>query len=234
MISHFNRVMKSLVRTKPALMVAVGMLLIAMFAKLSSELVEQELDSTDSRILIALSKWRTPSLDSMAVDITALGSVPVLFLVVGCVGVVLALDRQWWLVAHLLAASIGGALFTAFFKAYWARERPHVISRIMEMPGFSYPSGHSLAAASVLVSLGLLAQRLLAARAARAATMGAAFVLIALVGASRMYLGVHYPSDVLAGVLFGVGWALLVEAGMRVGRARFERRQPDQRRSRPE
>ncbi len=150
-------------------------------------------------------------------DLTALGGVLLrnLFALVGVLALALLhLRRQ----AVWLALTIGlGWIGNGAAKLLFARTRPDVVPHWMEAGGHSFPSGHSFGAALVYWSLALAFLSLSARPAIRSALLVAALVVSIAVALSRLWLGVHFPTDVLAGWLGGTGWAFLAAAwGQRV------------------
>ncbi|MEH3046212.1 phosphatase PAP2 family protein [Sphingomonas adhaesiva] len=143
------------------------------------------------------------------VDITALGSGTVLTLAV-VVAVGLLLVRRLWLTAALvLAATVTGSLLAAQAKFFFHRTRPELVDHLVPVTGLSFPSGHATNSAIVYLTLaGLLAQVERGHRA-RSYTSAVAILLVGAIGVSRVYLGVHWPSDVVAGWCAGTGWAAL-------------------------
>jgi undecaprenyl-diphosphatase len=140
-------------------------------------------------------------------DVTALGSYAVLSLVVIAVAGFLRLqghDKAMWLV---LLASAGGALISHLLKMYYARERPDLLPLAGTMTP-SFPSGHAMLSAVIYLSLGVLLAQTAFKRRVKAYCLTVALVLTFVVGISRIYLGVHYPTDVLAGWTVGLVWAL--------------------------
>jgi undecaprenyl-diphosphatase len=112
---------------------------------------------------------------------------------------------------HLIAAGGGAGVLTWFFKHYFARPRPQVVEHLVKVSAnLSYPSGHALGTAACYFSFALIARRHLPRHATREFLIGFTLLTIVLVGMSRVYLGVHYASDVLAGTMMGVGWSLLL------------------------
>lgn len=142
-------------------------------------------------------------------DVTALGSAPVLVILVLAVAGALAARRQYHAVVLLLAATVGGVLLNNALKGVFARPRPDVDLHLTEVRSMSFPSGHAMESAIIYLTLAAIVSRLVESRALRLYFLGVATFLTLLVGLSRVYLGVHYPSDVLAGWTAGLAWALL-------------------------
>jgi undecaprenyl-diphosphatase len=207
-----RRSYRELLRARWTLLAALGTLAIALFLKLTSELTEGELDGFDRTILQHVISLRTPPLNGIAVDLTALGSVTVLTLIATVAGTLFALGRHWGSVSQLLLAALGGAICSTLLKRMLERERPPELGRLVHVASFSYPSGHSLASSSIYLTLAILAARQMPQPSARRLSIAFAVLLAATVGMSRAYIGVHYPSDIAAGLSLGFGWALLVSA----------------------
>jgi undecaprenyl-diphosphatase len=142
-------------------------------------------------------------------DITSLGSAPVLAIFVVAVAGALEVRRQHHAVALLLAATVGGILLNESLKDLFGRPRPELALRLTEVRSLSFPSGHAMLSAIIYLTLAALLTRLVEGRALRVYFVALAALLTLLVGLSRIYLGVHYPSDVLAGWAAGLAWALL-------------------------
>ena len=180
------------------------------FIKITSELLEHEVFDADRTILICFAKARTPWLTVVAVDLTALGSVTlvVLFLTIALCVLLLLKDRTGAL--QLLAASVGAGILTTTIKNYIDQPRPGIVPQLIQVSGLSYPSGHSLAAASLYLTVAILVCRHLQRTGDQITILAITAAVILLVGISRIYLGVHYPSDVASGISLGVAWALLL------------------------
>jgi undecaprenyl-diphosphatase len=142
-------------------------------------------------------------------DVTALGSAPVLSIFVLAVAGALAARRQFHAVLLLLAATIGGILLNDALKGLFARPRPDVALHLIEVRSLSFPSGHAMESAIIYLTLAALLTRLVQSRTLRLYFLGVAAFLTLIVGLSRVYLGVHYPSDVLAGWTAGLAWSLV-------------------------
>jgi undecaprenyl-diphosphatase len=185
------------------------------FLDLSGDVAEGDTRAFDMAVLRALRLPGDPSglvgppwLHVAAADVTALGSVTVLGLfVVLAVALMLCLKR-WSEALVVLAGAGGGVAISQGLKQLFGRERPEMVYRAVEAANPSFPSGHAMLSAVVFLTLGALAARFAPRRRVKALALGAAVLLSLLVGASRVYLGVHWTSDVLAGWSVGAAWAM--------------------------
>jgi undecaprenyl-diphosphatase len=186
------------------------------FLKIADAVGAGATQKADERILRAL---RNPSdlsdpigpswVDEAGRDLTALGGVVVLFLVTAAVLGFLLLARKYHAVLLLLVATLGGLLISSLLKNYYERPRPAVVPYLSYVYSSSFPSGHSMLSAVVYLTLGSLLAHLAERRRLKIYCVAVAMLLTFLVGASRVYLGVHYPTDVLAGWAAGLAWAVL-------------------------
>jgi undecaprenyl-diphosphatase len=192
----------------------VGACLLA-FSHIAEEVGEGDTRAFDRTIIYAL---RTPGdlhrpigpdwLNTAAVDVTALGSITVLgILVLLACGLFLSL-RRWREALLLLLASGGGLIITNTLKDVFQRDRPPQILHAVPAIDPSFPSGHAVLSATVFLTLGALIAHFAEQRRVRVYALTAAVVLAVTVGCSRVYLGVHWPTDVLAGWCVGSAWAL--------------------------
>ncbi|WP_010184482.1 phosphatase PAP2 family protein [Sphingomonas sp. PAMC 26605] len=148
--------------------------------------------------------WLTRSI----LDITALGGPTVLVLVAAATAGLLIVQRHWLTLALVLGGTISGSLVVTAVKALIGRTRPAVTDHLVAAYDASFPSGHAANSACVYLTLALLLLQITEHRAVRRYGLGAALLLVAAIGFSRVYLGVHWPSDVLAGWTFGGLWAV--------------------------
>ncbi len=205
-------------RTELTLLVsafAVLLLTIA-FVQLAGEVLEGDTQHFDERVLAALRDPSNPAspigpswLRGVALDITALGSATVLGLTVLAVCGFLLLQGLRRHALFVLLASGSGWVLNAVLKEAFGRPRPEVVPHLREVLTLSFPSGHAMTTAVIYLTLGALLMRIADRRATQVYILGMAMLATVLVGASRVYLGVHYPTDVLAGWLVGLSWALL-------------------------
>jgi undecaprenyl-diphosphatase len=190
--------------------------LIGAFIVLSSEVQEaaggqpELIGRLDQALLNLAVAIRSPSIDGVAIDLTAMGSGVVLSILVGIFGLFFVLQRKYRTALQLVFASAGAGVVTHLLKSYFERSRPAVAFRVVEVHGFSYPSGHSLASAAVYFSIAIVLSKSFRSPAAKAVIHSIFLALILLIGFTRIYLGVHFFSDVTAGILLGIAWASLM------------------------
>lgn len=190
--------------------------LIWIFATLAGEVMEGDTRQFDEWVLGALRQRADPGqlrgpkwLASGAQDLTALGSPTVLGLTVLAVTGYLFLHGLYRNGMFIFVASVGGWVLNWLLKAVFARSRPDIVPHLREVMSSSFPSGHALTSAAVYLTLGALLMRIAEGRLAKYYCIAMAMLLTFLVGSSRVFLGVHYPTDVVAGWLIGMSWALL-------------------------
>ncbi len=184
------------------------------------ELMEVARDTTphafDTEILLAFRQAGHPDvplgplwLQGAMRDITSLGSSTVLVLIVAAVIVYLLLIRKAGTALFILVAVAGGQALSSLLKAGVDRPRPDLVSHLVTETSLSFPSGHAMVSAVTYLTLGSLAARFLPGRTTKIFVLCLAVLTTLLVGVSRIYLGVHWPSDVLAGWCAGFAWAML-------------------------
>lgn len=143
-------------------------------------------------------------------DATTLGGWPLLTIFTIMITAYLLMRSHWVHAGVLVASVLGQSMLVALAKDYFVRNRPDAALHLVEATSYSFPSGHSASAAAVYLALAAILSREVARRREKAFIIGAAIFLTVLVGFTRVYLGVHYPTDVLAGWAFGAAWASLV------------------------
>ncbi|RJR38364.1 MAG: phosphatase PAP2 family protein [Desulfobacteraceae bacterium] len=195
------------------LMVAGG---IWAFSEIASEMMEGETQDFDKMLILAM---RNPAdlsdpvgpfwVEEMGRDITALGSIGVLTLVTLSVAGFLILDGKRRASLLITATVVGGLIISTMMKMSFDRPRPDLVPHGAHVYTASFPSGHSAQSAVVYLTLGALLARVYRRRRLKAYVLFLAVLVTFLVGVSRVYLGVHWPTDVLGGWTLGATWALL-------------------------
>jgi undecaprenyl-diphosphatase len=199
------------------ILIAVLVLAAGLWAlvELTDEMAEGETEAFDTRILLALRNPADPAdpvgpkwVEELGRDFTALGGVGVLSML--SIGVVcyLFLIRKNHLAAFVAATVGSGILTSSLLKFGFNRPRPELVPHDSYVYTSSFPSGHSMMSALTYFTLAALLVRAHAARRVRIFLMCAAVLLTLAVGVSRVYLGVHWPTDVLAGWTAGAVWAI--------------------------
>ncbi|MBW8268055.1 phosphatase PAP2 family protein [Caldovatus aquaticus] len=194
---------------------AAALALLAFFA-LAEAVLEGETRAFDRAVLLALRARADPSdpagprwLEEAARDVTALGSTAILGFATLAVAGYLALARRRAAARLVLVAVAGGALLSSLLKLGFERPRPDLVPHAAAVYTASFPSGHAMLSAVTWLTLGALLMRIEPRRRVKAYVLAMAVLTTLLVGASRIYLGVHWPTDVLAGWSLGAAWALL-------------------------
>jgi undecaprenyl-diphosphatase len=148
----------------------------------------------------------------VARDVTALGGVAVLTLVTAAVIGYLWLEERYGAMKFIGAATVGGVILSSILKHFYRRPRPELVAHLSSTYTTSFPSGHSMLSATVYLTLGLLMASFVRQRRLKFYFVSIALGVTFLVGVSRVFMGVHYPTDVLAGWSAGLTWALLCAA----------------------
>ncbi|SDA50782.1 phosphatase PAP2 family protein [Mesorhizobium qingshengii] len=170
----------------------------------------------DTEILLAFRQAGQPGvpigapwLEGAMRDITSLGSVSVLVLITAATIIYLLLIRRPATAFLIFVAVAGGQALSSLLKVGVDRPRPELVSHLVTETSLSFPSGHAMLSAVTYLTLGSLAARFLPGRTTKVYVLSLAVLTTLLVGVSRIYLGVHWPSDVLAGWCAGFAWAML-------------------------
>jgi undecaprenyl-diphosphatase len=219
---HYGRLVVGWLREQDARLLIAALVTafsIFLFIEIADEVMEKETQSLDERIIIAL---REPNdladpigpiwVEEAVRDISALGSHSVLTLFVACVLIFLVLIKRYKASLFVLGAALGGAMLSHSLKLFFARPRPDIVSHGTHIMTYSFPSGHSMLSATVYLTLGALITELVTRKRLKSYFLIVAMLISFIVGLSRIYLGVHYPSDVLAGWCAGLFWAALITA----------------------
>jgi undecaprenyl-diphosphatase len=185
------------------------------FATLASDVKEGETYGFDRRILLAmrhpgdLSPIGSPAFQEAVRDVSALGGVSLLGLVTMIAAGFLVLDGKSHMAWFAAGSVAGGMVVAELLKDIFQRPRPEIVPHIAYAANSSFPSRHSMMSAVTYLTLAALLARSQERRRLKAYFLLLAALLTFLVGLSRVYLGVHWPTDVLAGWMAGAVWAML-------------------------
>ncbi len=176
------------------------------FLDLAEALREEQLGTYDNEIQQWIFGFRDPALTPTVAFITDLGDRYAYFVVVGIMSAFLLFKKRYWLVGQVFFVGLISALATIALKHTYNRQRP-AIEHLVEIGGLSFPSGHSLSAMAFYGFVIYLIVRFARSRTLKIMLSVLCILLILAIGLSRIYLGVHYPSDVAAGFAGGLIWA---------------------------
>ncbi|MBB3934933.1 phosphatase PAP2 family protein [Aureimonas phyllosphaerae] len=186
------------------------------FLTIASEMREGETHAFDDAILRALRSPTDPAdpigpfwIEAIMRDLTALGGYTVLSLILVLAVTYLLMKGKRASALMMAVAVVGGVILSNLLKIGFDRQRPDVVAHLVDVHSLSFPSGHAMLSAVTYLTLGALLARSERGIVMRAYFMGVAIVLTLLIGSSRVYLGVHYPTDVLAGWCAGSAWAFI-------------------------
>ena len=186
------------------------------FVALAEEVIEGDAGKFDEHVLLALRRHDNLAVPigphwtlQVARDLTAFGGVLGITLITGTVAGYLALQRRFGLLTVVLASVIGGTVLSLFLKHAFHRPRPEIVPHLTDIASSSFPSGHSMLSSVAYLTMAALLARAVHDLKTKIYFFVVAVVLIGLIGSSRVYLGVHYPTDVLAGWGLGSVWAII-------------------------
>ncbi len=199
----------------------------AAFAELAEHVLAGGTQTFDVAILQWLHAHQSKPLTALMVEMTYLGTGTVVMVVVGVAALFLWHTEHKHSARLLLAATIGNILLNGVLKLVYHRARPSVFEWQTTAVSSSFPSGHAMSATVVYGTVAYLLLRLQKHHWAKMLTLIGAVLLILLICLTRLYLGVHYPSDVIGGIIVGLGWASFcmatLEASLVLARRRASR-----------
>jgi undecaprenyl-diphosphatase len=186
------------------------------FIALLDEVQEGGTQRFDAWAIRTLGAHQGPeALQEMGRDITALGGIALLSLLTITITGFLILEKKYHAAFYLLVATCGGGIISTVLKHFVNRDRPALVPHHSFVSSTSFPSGHSMLSAIVYLTLGALLARYTTDRKLRLYFLAVALTMTFMVGVSRVYVGVHWPTDVLAGWTAGAVWALICWIGAR-------------------
>ena len=202
-------------RSNKWLLLAFSTLLIGVFILFTAAVREADAGhiETVGQLDLFISQWmthhRNAALNTFFLFLTDLGSFNFLTMAVLIFAVCFIYLKRWVFAIQLISGSVGSALITYLLKAYFARSRPNVLQMLTTAQGYSYPSGHSLSSAGIYLTMAILLNQIFTRKVSKMIVFLVAALLAVGIAISRVYLGVHYFSDITAGLLVGTATASL-------------------------
>ncbi|MCV0395795.1 MAG: phosphatase PAP2 family protein [Rhizobiaceae bacterium] len=208
---------RALSRLDPATIVAVTVAALGLwgFAELLDEVSEGESGGFDEWLLLAL---RQPGDTSQPIgpwwleiamnDLTALGSFAVIALMTGGVAGFLVVRDRFGAAVLLVVSVASGAILSSLLKVGIDRPRPDIVAQLADVHTLSFPSGHAMVSAVAYLTIGAVLASFVEDRRTQLYIVSAAVTGVVIIGSTRVYLGVHWPTDVLAGWCIGAAWAM--------------------------
>jgi undecaprenyl-diphosphatase len=200
----------------PAMLIGIVALGAYVFLELADDIGEEEIGAIDRALLLA---FRNPAdfsdplgpvwLQEFVTEITSLGGYPILVALVATVAGYLIVARKYGPALFVVLSTGLGTVVSQLLKLAYERPRPDLVDHLDVIHTASFPSGHATMSAIVYLTLAALIVRLVEETRVRVYVMSVAVLLSVAVGLSRIYLGVHWPSDVAAGWALGAAWASL-------------------------
>lgn len=179
---------------------------VVIFMKLAGEIIEKEPLPFDAPLLLAIHAHATTGLDRFFLTITNLGGIGGVLVISVLAGMYLIVKKRYSDLLLLIGGVGGAAIANAVLKLLFHRDRPSLWPHLVHESSFSFPSGHAMASAALAMVIILIFWR----TPYRWRVVAGAVIYTIVIGFSRLYLGVHYPSDILAGWSVSIVWVLLV------------------------
>jgi undecaprenyl-diphosphatase len=204
----------------------IGIVLTYGFAKIAGRVVSGKTTGFDDAAMKFMGAHQVPWITNALVEITSLGTGIVVAMIVAVSALFLWLYDYRNSSTLLLVTTVGGLMLNMVLKLGFDRPRPQFFNWGTHAVSSSFPSGHAMSAAIVYPTVAYLAARVQKGVVARTVTLMSAAVLVLLICLSRVYLGVHYPSDVLAGVVVGLAWSAFCMTTLEVAQLYAKRNAP--------
>ena len=206
-----HRRMKKFLRRESGWVTAFAICFCSFLFMLYAVMIGNFFDAFDRRSVINLAALRTPSINAFLIDLSSLGAPAVTGTLTLITLILLALKKKTSDFYFLLIVEMGVLIGSPLLKHWVGRVRPLVELRLIDVTGLSFPSGHAYGASTYYLSVTFIAWNYYQDRISRLCILTCACMIIFSVCYTRVYLGVHYPSDVVAGVFFGASWVLLIK-----------------------
>lgn len=194
------------------------------FLWLATAIFSDRLRTFDDAILNWAHGYWGPTIDQVMLFFTTMGSPQVLFFLTGAAALALLWRRRWIDAIGLISASGGAGLLNQALKLIYQRVRPSLFNGPFHLSSYSFPSGHSMGAIACYGMMAYIGARLMRRRSHRSALFIGAALLTAAIGFSRIYFGVHYPTDVLGGFTAGASWLVFVISALQTAEWYAQRR----------
>lgn len=200
-----------------SVLVAVALIIAGLWlsVELADGVIDGDTQQADEMLLMWLREKGEPEepigprwVEEMMRDLTSLGGSGILVLIVTAVTLFYLIQGRYREMLLMITVVVGAALISSFLKGVFDRPRPELFAGGRYLNAASFPSGHSMLAATTYLTLGIIVSQLMSRNRLKAFILILALFIAALVGFTRVYLGVHWPSDVLAGWAIGVVWAM--------------------------
>lgn len=216
--SRFRTVVKGMRENRtavvPVTLVAIAAIGVFSFLSIADEVAEGEIAAADTWLFNLFRSVSDPSLPlgppwlpEAAAEITALGGYPVIVLTVLAVVGLLLVTRRYGPALYTVFSVGTGALASHVLKEFYERPRPTLVEHLDIVHTASFPSGHAMVGTVAYLTLAALVTRFVTDWRVRVYVVSVALLLAVMIGLTRVYLGVHWPSDVAAGWALGVAWA---------------------------
>lgn len=196
------------------------------FSEIAEHVRRGSTQGFDEAVMRWIGAHQYPGLQAAMLEITALGTGVVVAMIVLVAGLFLWLNQHKHSAILLVAATVGGLVLNQLLKIGFDRPRPQVFKWGTYAFSSSFPSGHAMSSIIVYGTVAYLAARLQRNLASRIATLALAAIIIVAICLSRLYLGVHYPSDILAGLVIGLAWAAFCMAVLEAAQLYAKRNAP--------
>ncbi|MBW4472927.1 MAG: phosphatase PAP2 family protein [Stenomitos rutilans HA7619-LM2] len=189
------------------------------FYEIAEEVLEKETQSLDTRILLTIRQWHAPFLDRVMIVITNIGNPSVLLVASLVLAAFLLWRKQRAETVTLTLAALGALVLNTVLKALFARARPELWQRTVDVNFYSFPSGHAMMSLVVFGIIGYL----LAIHVPRwrVAIATGTVLLVCAIGLSRLYFGVHWPTDIVAGYAAGTVWLVACILSLEIWKRRY-------------
>ncbi|WP_375509396.1 phosphatase PAP2 family protein [uncultured Nostoc sp.] len=220
-LHHIHPRLAPLIATVGIVGLASCLLILFVLAKLAEEVLERDAFAFDTNFLLWLHQFANPNLDNLMLFVTNLGNPSTVVIVAGITVLLLWWRRYREETKVFVLACLGGLILNIGLKLFFSKPRPQLWHRLISEKSFSFPSGHALGS---MVLYGFIAYELAThyphfAKVIYSLTV----ILIATIGISRLYLGVHWPTDIIAGYGVGFLWLMICITMLKLQRLRQEK-----------